>query len=401
MVEIPPSSSYTALAIHSVDFLVLPMDPRFLAATKIGRHALRVLKSDVFDDQWVPNLWVIVVFMVLCIQLCECVIFLNDYSNKSTILLTENLGIMFAALQAIYCLLVIIMKRESWRSLLEKVEKRRYQYKSTNIVPIFDEFYQRTVLFSKIIYALYMACSSYYLLPIIAPDPDKLNLPIGLTLPYLDAEQTMGYCFTYIYQVLFVTAAQLALIGHICIVTVTVLSACCQIRCIKTLLRELSDLLNNPNSRPEAVRKLLGEIISLHVSSLAFIERLQNLLYLDYLTIFISCGIVIFGTLNVIANNVWTSATLFFCGGIGSILLQCLYGNMLLVENDTLADAFYGIDWYRLAVRERKAFQLALANAQIDVQLHGVFAPVNLATSVSIIRAAFSYFSILKSYSSD
>ncbi|XP_053687824.1 odorant receptor 49b-like [Sabethes cyaneus] len=376
------------------------MDPKFEAATKIARYAFRVVNSDVFNDQWTPNSWSITAIVLLS-MVPVCTIFWKNPAKISTVILTENIGLTFVSLQTIHCLLEIIVKRNSWKNIMKEVEQRRYQYKTPKSSPVFDEFYQRTVLFSKFIYAMYFSTSCYYLFPIVAADPEKFYLPFGFTLPLLDVKTSLGYCLNYVYQVLIVTICQHSLCGHFSTVTVAVLSACCQIRCIKILLRDLNELLNSPIEQPEAIRELLAEIINLHATNIEFIQRLQNLLSWVYLTIFITCGMVTFSTLNMVVDNPWTSATFLFIGGTGSVLLHCFYGNMLLVENDTLADAFYAIDWYWLAVRERKAFRFTLANAQPDMQLHGIFAPVNQATSVAIIRAAFSYFSILMNFSSE
>nr|QUP79565.1 odorant receptor 5 [Monochamus saltuarius] len=88
--------------------------------------------------------------------------------------------------------------------------------------------------------------------------------------------------------------------------------------------------------------------------------------------------------------------TLHLMGWVGMLFLTCYYGQKILDESTTIGDAAYQSEWYNGPLHLKKMICLIILRSQrpllLTVASIGV---VSLATFVSIIKTAYSYFALL------
>ncbi|KAL1376744.1 hypothetical protein pipiens_004305 [Culex pipiens pipiens] len=369
-------------------------DAKFVAVLSIVRRALRVVGSDIFAENWRPNVLTVLTLTLVTLFPYMELSFITTH-NGSFSLVAEGISLLITSTDAWFSLVEILVNRKAYVGLMEDVCSRRSMYKSAKISALFDEYYAKNIMFCKFLYAVYMSTFSYFLLPAILPDPDKYNLPLPGTVPYLAPTTNSLYWVNFLLQFLMVGMCQHILIAQCSSLIIAIMSACCQIRALKIKLADMNEQINDPSVKSDTVHESLGEIIRLHASTKDYIRRIQRKSSVVYLSVFVTCGGVVCACLNVLAEDVFNSANALMVAAIFSVLVHCFFGNTLLIENDSLPDAIYAVDWYRLPVADQKAFKFLLANAQPDAALHGVLMPLNMGTFVSIMKAAFSYYSIL------
>lgn len=369
-------------------------DAKFLAVLSLVRRSLRIVGADIFEENWRPNLLTFLTLVSISFFPYMDLSFMLQHTYSFN-LVFEGISVLVAGLDAWFGLVEIIVNRKAWVALMKDVSSRRSMYKSVKISALFDEYYERNIMFCKFLYGVYMSTFSYFLLPAILPDPGKYNLPIPATIPHLVPDTNKLYWVTFLIQLLMVGIAQHVLIAQCSSLIIGIMSACCQIRALKIKLEDLNKQINDPSVKPDTVHESLGEIIYLHASTKDYIRLLQRKAAIVYLSVFVTCGGIVCSCLNVIAEDLFNSANALMLAGTFSVLVHCFFGNTLLIENDSLPDAIYAIDWYKLPLADQKAFKFLLANAQPDAALHGILMPLNMGTFISIMKGAFSYYSIL------
>ncbi|XP_055618120.1 putative odorant receptor 83c [Toxorhynchites rutilus septentrionalis] len=369
-------------------------DTKFLAVFRIVRHSLRLTGIDIFAENWRPNAWFIMCLTMLVIQPYVALYFIVKYTDSIN-LFAECISIMISTLDALFGLVEFVVNRGAWNSVMQDVHDRRFMYKTQRMSELFDRYYERNLFFVRVLYAIYMSTFSYCLLPLVISEPSKFNLPLPFILPHVDPSQQFFYPLNYIHHLLISLVSQHVLIGQCSALVIGVVSACCQIEALKLQLEDLNEQINDPAVKAATLRESIVEIIKLHAATKEYISRIQKKYALVYLSMFVTCGVIVCMCLNVIADDFYNSAPFLMMAGGFSMLVHCFFGNKLLIANDSLPAAIYGIDWYRLPIPEQKMIGFLLTNAQRDALLNGVFMPLNMSSYLSIMKAAFSYYSIL------
>lgn len=319
-------------------------DAKFLAVLSIVRRALRVVGSDIFDEKWRPN--VLTVFTLALVSLFPYMdlSFILEH-NDSFSLVAEGISLLITSADAWFGLVEILVNRKAYVEMMKDVSSRRSMYKSAKISALFDEYYSRNIRFCKFLYGVYMSTFSYFLLPAILPDPDKYNLPLPGTIPYVEPTSRSLYWVTFLVQFLMTAMCQHILIAQCSTLIIAIMSACCQIRALKIKLEDLNDQINDFTVKPVTVHESLGEIIRLHASTKDYIRRIQRKSAIVYLSVFVTCGGIVCACLNVLAEDLFNSANALMGAAFFSVLVHCFFGNTLLIENDSLPDAIYAINW--------------------------------------------------------
>lgn len=358
-------------------------DTRFLAVFRIVRHSLRLTGIDIFAENWKPNVWTVICFVLLLIQPYFALYFIVNYTDSIN-LLAECISIMISTFDALFGLVEFVVNREGWNYVMQDVHDRRFMYKTKKISELFDQYYERNLLFVRVLYGIYMSTFSYCLLPLVIAEPSKFNLPLPFVLPYVDPSLRFFYPLNYIHHLIISLVSQHVLIGQCSALVIGVVSACCQIEALKLQLEDLNEQINDPIVKASTIRESIVEIIKLHAATKEYISRIQRKYALVYLSMFVTCGVIVCMCLNVIADDFYNSAPFLMMAGGFSMLVHCFFGNKLLIANDSLPDAIYAIDWYKLSVPEQKMVGFLLTNAQRDALLDGVFVPLNMASYLSV-----------------
>jgi odorant receptor len=79
------------------------------------------------------------------------------------------------------------------------------------------------------------------------------------------------------------------------------------------------------------------------------------------------------------------------------IFLPCYFGNDLSIASSKLSTALFGSEWFENDKKLRSAANIFMENTKKDIKISAfnVF-HVNLATLMTIINSAYSYYSVLK-----
>ncbi|EAT45078.2 AAEL003629-PA [Aedes aegypti] len=372
-------------------------DAKFGLIFRFIRRALSVAGCDIFEENWRPSAWTFIVLLFASIFPYFAVVFLlNHHDDMSYERLAESVAIFITSLDGIYGLLEFIVNRNKWNEVMKNIHSRRFQYKSKTISELFDLYYYRNYQFCKVLYSAYISSAvSILLAPFVFPIPEQYDLPAACTISLIEPAEPYFYPVNYIFQAIVIFSVQHVLIAQCLSLVTGIMSACCQIRALKIKIDELNEQIADPNIKAGTVRESLGEIIYLHQCTKEFIVIIQRKYGVVYLSMYMVCGGIVCMCLNVIAQNIFTSATLLTMAGVFSVFVHCFFGNLLLIENDSLPDKIYALDWHELDIAQQKSLKLLLENAQPDSLLHGILMPLNMSTFVSIMKAAFSYYSIL------
>nr|XP_019541650.2 odorant receptor 46a-like [Aedes albopictus] len=372
-------------------------DEKFGLILKFVRRALSVSGSDIFEERWRPSAWTLFALSVTYAYPCFSLRFLiNNYDHMSYEQLAECIALLITCLDAIFGIMEFLVNRNEWNNVMKEIHNRRFQYKSKRISELFNLYYDRNYQFCKALYSVYISSALSLLLnPVVFPDPLRYNLPLPCVIPYINPSEPYFYALNYIHQTIMIFVVQHGLIAQFGSLVTGIMSACCQIRALKIKLDELNEQIADPTVKPDAIREALGEIIYHHNCTKEFILLIQRKYGVVYLSMYMVCGGIVAMCLNVIAESIFSAATLLFMAGVFSIFVHCFFGNLLLIENDNLPNKIYALDWHKLDVSVQKSLKMLLENSQPDVLLHGILMPLNMSTFVSIMKAAFSYYSIL------
>ncbi|XP_055585554.1 odorant receptor 22c-like [Uranotaenia lowii] len=174
-----------------------------------------------------------------------------------------------------------------------------------------------------------------------------------------------------------------------------IMVACCQLDAIKLMLAKFNDMLTDPSASEELLTEELNEIIRLHSLIKSYMSKYQDKFGFFFIFVFLAVAIIVGMCLNVVASNAMSSSAFLMLSVVSTGFLYCSIGTYLLVINDGLVNAIYDIDWYMLLISNQKQVIFFLANAQPDASFHAYFFTLDLSTFVQIMKASFSYYSLL------
>ncbi|XP_061397305.1 odorant receptor 2a-like [Musca vetustissima] len=93
------------------------------------------------------------------------------------------------------------------------------------------------------------------------------------------------------------------------------------------------------------------------------------------------------------------NSSVFFCAVTIEILVLCYFGDLYCQANEFLIDSIYATNWMDRDGKFKKALLLVLHRAQMTNCLKaGNFIPVMLPTFVSIMKTAYSIFTVLNKF---
>ncbi|XP_055585552.1 odorant receptor 22b-like [Uranotaenia lowii] len=235
----------------------------------------------------------------------------------------------------------------------------------------------------------------YTVFSFLRPDPRKFGLPLPAVIPFLDSYSELFYSVNSIYQHCILITSICSAVGQFAVIIVGIMTACCQIDAVKSILTSYNSMIADSTTSEKILTQELIEIIRLHSLVKNYVAKIQTKFGLLFLALFSCIGIVTAMCLNVVSYNLLSSSTCLMLNCISTVLLFCSSGNYLLSVNDGLAQTIYDLDWHKLSISNQKLFIFFLANAQPPARLHALLLPLDMSTFIKIMKASFSYFSIL------
>uniref|UniRef100_A0A2H1V8L9 Odorant receptor n=1 Tax=Spodoptera frugiperda TaxID=7108 RepID=A0A2H1V8L9_SPOFR len=149
-------------------------------------------------------------------------------------------------------------------------------------------------------------------------------------------------------------------------------------------------------------QKEITEIVLRHHSLIRLTNDVENMFSLALLINFMNSSIIIcFCGFCCVLIEKWNEVAYksFLVTALSQTWLLCWYGQKLIDSSQRLSDALYGCGWYNSSKRARSAVLIMLHRAQkgIYVTTHG-FSVISLASYSTIIKTAWSYFTLLLNF---
>ncbi|XP_055587403.1 uncharacterized protein LOC129739886 [Uranotaenia lowii] len=310
--------------------------------------------------------------------------------------MTECVAAIFTIGELAVAIINIHLDRQSWLDIVEEMRNSATPYIKHELTHLFDNYFHRSIFFVKVYYFLVASTGIMYsTTAFILPDPRKYGLPLPAVLPFLASDSGLFYTVNTIYQNFVLLSSVHAAVFQFVINLFGILVACCQIDAIKLILKKFNGLIADPTTSEEILTEELMEIIRLHGLVKTYMSHFQDKFGWMFFVSFFSIGSIVAMSMNAVSNNLFSSITILMISTASTSLMYCAIGTYLIVANESLTRAIYELDWYILSTSNQKLFSFMLANSQESAALHAYFFPIDLSTFVQIMKASFSYFSIL------
>ncbi|XP_052741522.1 uncharacterized protein LOC112057728 [Bicyclus anynana] len=240
-----------------------------------------------------------------------------------------------------------------------------------------------------------------------ASSAEKNQLPLRAWYPY-DTSKTPAYQLTYTHQCV---AIFLAAVINICLDTVvtSLISLCrCRLRLLSVSLTTLCDGLDIADhglltAASEAVAsRRLRRCARRHQDVLAQVMQLQKCFSTPILAQFSVSMVIICVTAYQLAFESTSlvrviSMVAYLVVMMLQVFLYCYHGNQLVEESEDVSTAAYECPWYWCSVSLRRSLLIVMTRTRHAARLTaGGFTQLSLASFMSIIKASYSFFTVLK-----
>uniref|UniRef100_A0A182W0A4 Uncharacterized protein n=1 Tax=Anopheles minimus TaxID=112268 RepID=A0A182W0A4_9DIPT len=364
----------------------------------IGKH-MEVLKLNILNPNWRLSVLPIVVFALIGFMPILTAFSVRKYYDFLEIIV-ECLTQACTGMQVFFRSYFYLCQRDLCRQIVEEMREQRISYganRSERMERLFQRATERMMFIYRLIYAMY--CGSFFFLlgPLIMPDPRKSSLPLAFRIPFLPPDENLVYwCLNYMHHIMLNVIGIHHLAPMDGIVILALISTCTRIGALQQMLEELDEQITVAEwQQTEHLEPYLDRIIELNSDMKRFVGLVNSTFEMHFFSVFTMICLIICMCLNVIASQPKNSIYPLMMASICQLLVICLFGNILLIANDRLPASIYGIQWYRLTLAQQKKLLFLLANAQPDIEMSAVFMPVNMTSFVTVLRAAYSYFTIL------
>uniref|UniRef100_A0A182W0A5 Uncharacterized protein n=1 Tax=Anopheles minimus TaxID=112268 RepID=A0A182W0A5_9DIPT len=358
------------------------MDPELDKIFNFLRRPLKLLGLDVLDTNWKVTPMTLFIMCTFAIQHYGSFLFLKTHLD-SFVVFTECFSTSGVALEIVIRMGLLIYHRNMLNEAFEAIGNQNFK-------KLAKEFYKVVSLSLHMIAGIYLSTMMFELIPIVYPDPRKSNLPLATYIPHLPQDAAPYWHLNYVYHTFLNLICVMFLVAVDGILVLSILAAVYQIKGLKLCFQELDTGAEQSELRQELVR-----ICKTHQTIKNFIRLLVQTYYLDLLIDFgLVCLILCMG-LNVIAVDIMQPIGFYLISVAFQLFLLCLCGNLLLIETDSLSNCVYSIDWYLMPVAEQKMLKFMIANAQPPQVLSGIFMPLIMSSFMSVIKASYSYFTLL------
>ncbi|XP_049276693.1 odorant receptor 22c-like [Anopheles funestus] len=366
------------------------MDPELDKMFTFLRRPLKLLGLDVLDANWKVTPLTMFIVAVFVLQHYGSFLFLKTHLD-AFVVFTECFSTSGVALEIVIRMGLLVYHRKMLNETIEAIGNQNNLFRhSENFKNLANQFYKVVSVSLHMIACIYLSTMMFELIPIVYPDPNKSNLPLALYIPHLPHDVAPYWHINYVYHTFMNLICVMFLVAVDGTLVLSILAAVYQIKGLKLCFQELDTAAEQAELHRELVR-----ICKTHQSIKNFIRLLERTYYLDLLVDFgLVCVILCMG-LNVIAVDIMQPIGFYLMSVAFQLFLLCFCGNLLLIESDSLSNCLYSIDWYLMPVVEQKMFKFMIANAQPPQMLNGIFMPLILSSFMSVIKASYSYFTLL------
>uniref|UniRef100_A0A182XVS1 Uncharacterized protein n=1 Tax=Anopheles stephensi TaxID=30069 RepID=A0A182XVS1_ANOST len=350
------------------------------------RRPLQLLGLDVLDPSWKLTPRTVFTIGMFFLQHYASAWFLTTHLD-AFVVFTECFSTSAVGLEIAIRMGLLLYHREL---LNETVQIIRNQKRSESFQKLANQFNKVVSVSVHLIAVMYLSTMMFELIPIVYPDPKKSNLPLALFIPHMPHDVAPYWQINYVYHTVMNLICVMFLFAVDGTLVLSILAAVYQIKGLKLCLQEL-----DTGAEQSVLQRELVRICKTHQSIKQFIRLLDQTYYLDLLVDFgLVCLILCMG-LNVIAVDVMQPIGVYLIAVAFQLFLLCFCGNLLLIESDSLSNVAYSIDWHVMPVPEQKLLMFMIAHSQKPQKLSGIFMPLIMSSFMSVIKASYSYFTLL------
>ncbi|KAF5291262.1 hypothetical protein FQR65_LT11440 [Abscondita terminalis] len=150
------------------------------------------------------------------------------------------------------------------------------------------------------------------------------------------------------------------------------------------------------------LKKQLKDVVTYHTAILDVAKLIEDAFNLCNLVKYISLSLVIclmmFGMSRIpITDGLFLTLSIYIILAFVPMQIVCYYGNEVIIQSQDIANCCYDAHFVGADIRLQKGLLLTIQRSQRPIKITvGKFAPLSLATSLAIMRAAYSYFMVLR-----
>ncbi|XP_050070403.1 odorant receptor 22c-like [Anopheles maculipalpis] len=354
------------------------------------RRPLRLLGLDVLDSSWKLTPLTIFTIGMFIMQHYASGWSLTTHLDQF-ILFTECFSTSAVGLEIAIRMGLLFYHRELLNETVDIIKNQNNLFRRSEGFAALAHQFNRVVSFSvHMIAVIYMSTMMFELIPIVYPDPKKSNLPLAVFIPHMPHDVAPYWHINYVFHTVMNLICVMFLVSVDGTLVLSLLAAVYQIKGLKLCFQEL-----DTSAEQSELHRELVHICKTHQSIKQFIRLLEQTYYLDLLVDFgLVCLILCMG-LNVIAVDIMQPIGFYLISVAFQLFLLCFCGNLLLIESDSLSECAYSIDWHLMPVAEQKMLMFMIAQSQKPQVLNGIFMPLIMSSFLSVIKASYSYFTLL------
>uniref|UniRef100_A0A182N6J6 Uncharacterized protein n=1 Tax=Anopheles dirus TaxID=7168 RepID=A0A182N6J6_9DIPT len=354
------------------------------------QRPFRLLGLDVLDPNWKVSPLTVFTVVMFAVQHYASYLFLLSHLDAFDVF-TECFSISAVGLEISLRMSLLFYHREILNETVQAIRNQNTLFRnSESFKKLTSQFYKVVSMALRMMAVIYLSTMMFELIPIISPDPKKNNLPLAVYLPYLPSDVAPYWHLNYVFHTFINFMCVMFLLAVDGTLVMSILAAIYQIKGLKLCLHEL-----DTKAEQTELHRELVYILKTHISIKEFVGQLERTYRFDLLVDFgLVCLILCMG-LNVIAVDILQPIGFYLMSVAFQLFLLCFCGNLLLIESDSLPNCAYAIAWHEMPVSEQKLLMLLIAHAQPPQELNGIFMPLAMSSFISVIKASYSYFTLL------
>ncbi|CAF4907797.1 unnamed protein product [Pieris macdunnoughi] len=244
-----------------------------------------------------------------------------------------------------------------------------------------------------------------------ATENQNKQLPMRAWYPF-NASQSPMYEIAYLHQSMSLMLSASMNASKDIVVMALIAQCRCRFRLISIALKGLCRDMHIVNNRltkkqEEIVTVRLSNCIAEHQDTLETVNELERCFtestfaqFTVSLAIICVTGVqLVFQTGNMLRM---LSMTFYLLNMVDQVYLYCREGNELTIESENVSRSAYEWPWYACSVRVRRSALILMTRCCRTAKLTaGGFTTLSLATFVSICKASYSFFTVLKQVDED
>nr|WJJ63306.1 odorant receptor 6 [Pachyrhinus yasumatsui] len=232
---------------------------------------------------------------------------------------------------------------------------------------------------------------------------DPCGLPLRVLYP-LDTTVTINFLLSYILGIFACVVVSFGVLGINMTLIGLLIHIIAQIQYCKNLISKVFKNKNDFKGLNEEtffrIKRQIIFCIKYHQAIIRYTQRVYAI-YSALLLVHITLTSAIFGIIlyRIASNEEKLNLLRYYlelAGWIGTLFLTCYYGQRIITESNTIADAAYESFWYNAPLNLQRHVKLIIMRGQRPLTLRvASIGVISLETFVAVLKTAYSFFALL------